>query len=585
MLRLGDRKLADIRLGDQPVLIYQGSQLVWGPTGLMLFADGHQGGLLDFDKQNRMQLKRNGTGGNPATGDPVGWVKDRTLNGFTATAASDSERPAFNRLDSNRGYVIFDGSDDYLNVGDTGDMAFDHPCFVIALETSSDLNENKPYNWPLFQDRNAGSSAAYSIYETRPDNGEIYNTIDVNNGSSEVKWSNWMVTDWRESPDHGNVPSPRYGHHTASDGRYLYIHGGRNDDLNWFQTASALSDFYRFDPVFEDYETLPTENGPPPTSGGTMVYYEGALYLIGGTDARQSGAVDAYQTAWKFVINERQWYQMADPPFSLYWSTGCVVGDSLYVLGGYNSSAGHTATAYRLDFEDGSWHQISDIPYSANNPCSAVSEDHIYLCGGYNGSYLPYMYEGVVSNGDITWTQLPDAPAGFTTAGVACDPDLGDIYVFGGKQSGGLTSSLWIFYRDDESWEDRSDAPIEAVRFNTADMVKDRVVIFGGYNGSSGSQQCHQFQTNLNRIGVLPKRRVLTVDTVRGVARQTGALNRTLNTDAVDNDAQKPLTLASRQDGYEPWRGKIFALAIGNSLDSRKLYEYARSLEEELGLL
>ncbi|MFN0171909.1 MAG: Kelch repeat-containing protein [Bryobacteraceae bacterium] len=205
----------------------------------------------------------------------------------------------------------------------------------------------------------------------------------------------------------------------------------------------------------------------------------------------------------------RGWERIADvpgPPRQA--AAAAVVGDALYVVGGFNYTAPHTyREVYRLRKVSGQWRwdRISaDLPWPVSEPGVAVLDKRIYLVGGADFYRLPSeKSEDFASERGRTgqpvgkallmldteklaagWQRLPDLPgtSRFDTAVAAA---RGKIYSLGGvHRTGGAgyrnAVDSWAFDPATGKWSRLPDAPQGSNRRAVA--WRDRyLVLLAGY--------------------------------------------------------------------------------------------------------
>lgn len=85
----------------------------WLPTDINAYV------WYDPSDASSMTVERDGSGGNPGTGDPVGKILDKSGNGYHAAASSDAARPTID-ASSSLPSIRFDGVDDNLDAPWTG---------------------------------------------------------------------------------------------------------------------------------------------------------------------------------------------------------------------------------------------------------------------------------------------------------------------------------------------------------------------------------------------------------------------------------------------------------------------------------
>jgi non-specific serine/threonine protein kinase len=148
------------------------------------------------------------------------------------------------------------------------------------------------------------------------------------------------VFDGKKWSVRANIPTPREHVAAASDGRFVYVVGGRR--LSADKNSAALE---RYDPAADRWQKLP--DMPTARGGLGAAIAGGHLYALGGeTPTRVLGEVESYNIARKAWSTAPS---MRTPRHGIAVS---VVGRSLYALGGGNhpghASASATAEVLRL---------------------------------------------------------------------------------------------------------------------------------------------------------------------------------------------------------------------------------------------
>ena len=208
-----------------------------------------------------------------------------------------------------------------------------------------------------------------------------------------------------------SLPAPRGWFSGASDGTYIYLLGGVDQNFN---TTATL---WRYDPVSNTYNTsLPSYTIP--TYFHASAYLNGKIYRIAGAAIGTDFHVEVYDIA------TNTWSMAANYPFANHNLMAVALGSYIYAGGG-NASPDKT---YRYDPSTNTWDDaaIADLPAGRSSAAS----------GAYNGRWL--LAGGdvnfVISNSVIawdpatnTWNDLPNmlqardllagATAGMTESG------------------------------------------------------------------------------------------------------------------------------------------------------------------------
>src|SRR5947209_6759279 len=180
------------------------------------------------------------------------------------------------------------------------------PCALIRTWT-----EQAAY--PIVVFGNAVASVGGNVYSF----GGIANNTAVANA---YKYSTATNT-WTPI---ASLPAPRGWFSATSDGTYIYLLGGVDQN---FTTTATL---WRYDPASNSYNT----SLPPytiPTYFHASVYLNGKIYRVGGRDA---GAADYHVEVYNIGTNT--WSMAANYPFANYSLMAAALDGYIYAGGGSN---------------------------------------------------------------------------------------------------------------------------------------------------------------------------------------------------------------------------------------------------------
>jgi hypothetical protein len=179
-----------------------------------------------------------------------------------------------------------------------------------------------------------------------------------------------------------SLPAPRGWFSGTSDGTYIYLLGGVDQNFN---TTATL---WRYDPATNTYNTsLPSYTIP--TYFHASVYLNGKIYRIAGRAIGTDFHVEVYNIA------TNTWSMAANYPFANHSLMATALGGFIYAGGG-NASPDKT---YRYDPGTNTWDDaaIADLPAGRSAAAS----------GAYNGRWL-------LAGGDVNF--------GISTSAIAWDP-------------------------------------------------------------------------------------------------------------------------------------------------------------------
>lgn len=188
------------------------------------------------------------------------------------------------------------------------------------------------------------------------------------------------------------LPAPRGWFSGASDGTYIYLLGGVDQNFN---TTATL---WRYDPVSNTYNTsLPSYTIP--TYFHASAYLNGRIYRIAGAAIGTDFHVEVYNIA------TNTWSMAANYPFANHNLMAVALGGYIYGAGG-NASPDKT---YRYDPNTDTWDDavIADLPAGRSSAASGAYNGRWILAGGdvnFATSNSVIAWDPAAN----TWSELPN---------------------------------------------------------------------------------------------------------------------------------------------------------------------------------
>jgi len=205
---------------------------------------------------------------------------------------------------------------------------------------------------------------------------------------------------WQIIPTTQDLPE-RNGHSTTALAGVLYVFGGWNEtyyfnDL-WFFDVSAL--------YLQGTTTWIQSNayGPAARDGHSGVAYGGGLYIFAGFwhDVSYGPYVSCatepclwFNDLWVYSTLGYKWTQMIPggplPP-ARYGHVAEVVGENMYVFGGYGATMTSLNDMWAYSFTFNLWQQLKptgSIPSPRFDSASWVIGEAVYIFGGNDGALL-----------------------------------------------------------------------------------------------------------------------------------------------------------------------------------------------------
>ncbi|MCB0723658.1 MAG: T9SS type A sorting domain-containing protein [Ignavibacteriae bacterium] len=234
----------------------------------------------------------------------------------------------------------------------------------------------------------------------------------------------------------------------------IFLFGFSGDDNRLSTTTSSWQ---------SSSSEIVVTNGNQPD--GIGAWTTGMNFPVPLTDLSHGQGFERNDTAWVFIlggeanltdvrrynVNTDTWSTVAPLPSGRDRGASARLVDSLYMVGGANTSTTYSNTLFRYDVNGNSWTSRANIPQNVGWGKAAGYQDSlIYLVGGYNGSATlntVYVYN-CISDTWRTCTSLPAVRFGGAMAIV------GDTIVYAGGVDGAAVVN--VTYRGVINQSDRS---------------------------------------------------------------------------------------------------------------------------------
>jgi hypothetical protein len=177
-----------------------------------------------------------------------------------------------------------------------------------------------------------------------------------------------------------------------------------------------------------------------------------------------------------------RWITLTPAPSQRGEVSAALVGSTVYVVGGFETSAHTTAVVQRLNLRSGRWSESVPLPEPLNHMNAVGYRGSLYIVGGYaqptdtSAGAVAHFWRWDPASGH--WSAMPPAPLPRAAAGAAV---LGHrLYVAGGRSDAQTTiSTLAIFDFDTGKWS--LGPPLHHAREHVAGVAADGAVwILGG---------------------------------------------------------------------------------------------------------
>ena len=258
------------------------------------------------------------------------------------------------------------------------------------------------------------------------------------------------------------------------------VAGNVEASSNGYSASSLMTTALTSQGLWELRAPMPTPRGDLTVVNGG----NGALYAIGGTVAggTPNGENERYD------LTTGVWTAAAPMPVQLTIMDGDLLGNRIYVPGGYSGTSFVAATlAYHVG--NNSWAGRAPAPRAAAGYAAAACSELLYRSGGGgydtwpNASRALEVYDPATN----TWATLASMAHGHLWHAMACIE--GKLYVAGGMdESGNPSATAEVYDIASDTWSDSAMADLPTSWWGPADFVEHgRMALAGGIVGGSPS--------------------------------------------------------------------------------------------------
>ncbi|OLY95652.1 CBM96 family carbohydrate-binding protein [Cnuella takakiae] len=159
----------------------------------------------------------------------------------------------------------------------------------------------------------------------------------------------------------------------ATDGTNIYIAGGYTSNTAGTGQIFGTKQVWRYNVATNTYTKMP--DLPVVISAGQMVYLNGRLHYIGGTNASRTTDLGSHYML-DISSGANTWTNLAPLPNPRHHGGSAVLGGKIYYIGGqheHDADLVPQKDVHRYDPETNTWTQMADMPV----PAGAAGRNHI----------------------------------------------------------------------------------------------------------------------------------------------------------------------------------------------------------------
>lgn len=209
------------------------------------------------------------------------------------------------------------------------------------------------------------------------------------------------------------LPQPVTSFGAAIVGDALYLYGGHTGSAHSYSKEEQSNELSHLNLQTGEWSTV--IDGPH-LQGLALVAHGEKLYRIGGFTALNAEGEDhdlkSQDAVACFDPGSDSWKELPPLPEARSSHDAAVVGDAIYVVGGWKMSDGDSewhSTAWKLDLtaDDLQWTAIAEPPFRRRALALAAHHDQLYVIGGMQEEGGPTTAVAVYDPAKNTWSEGP----------------------------------------------------------------------------------------------------------------------------------------------------------------------------------
>ncbi|WP_425618967.1 kelch repeat-containing protein [Anatilimnocola sp. NA78] len=198
-----------------------------------------------------------------------------------------------------------------------------------------------------------------------------------------------------------------------------------------------------------------------PSQSPGLVAWKGSIYRVGGLSftnkAGEETSFNSLAIFAKYDPASNTWKELASLPEARSSLDAAVVGDKLYVVGGWNLQGASSmdapwheeALSFDLTKEDGKWEPIAKPPFQTRALAAASHEGKLWVLGGMQSTNSITRDVHIYDPQTNTWAKGPELPGGDQLAGFAIS-----AFATGGKlYYNGSEGIVYTLKGDGSGWQ------------------------------------------------------------------------------------------------------------------------------------
>ncbi|WP_254508786.1 Kelch repeat-containing protein [Anatilimnocola floriformis] len=272
-------------------------------------------------------------------------------------------------------------------------------------------------------------------------------------------------------------------------GNQLYVYGGNMAGAHSYSNSEQGRNLYSAN--LKGGAWTKGEDGPP-LQGLALVEHKGKLYRIGGFTAQNAKGeehkLESQAGVAAYDIATKKWTDLAPLPEPRSSADAAVIGDTIYVVGGWNLKGGRSGdwhkTAWKLDLTQAKpqWQSLPEPPFQRRAISVAAHNGKLYVIGGMQPPGSPSRRTDVFDPATGKWTEGPEllGEGQMTGFGNSSFATGGKLYV------STINGDLERLSEDGKQWEIIAKMPTARFFHRMLPVDDKHLLVVGGANMAEG---------------------------------------------------------------------------------------------------
>ena len=268
-----------------------------------------------------------------------------------------------------------------------------------------------------------------------------------------------------------------------------------------------------YDPATDTW--APKRDMPTTRARMAAVTFDGMIYVFGGADRRGGKVLDAVEVFNPEAGERGAWKKLAKLPQALSATSAAVVGDKIYVIGGWDKGAQNEVygTVFEYDPKEDKFDKKRDMPTPRGGLGAAAFQGKIYAIGGWNFEEVLRTVE-VYDPATDTWEEKKQMPVARALFGITALSGrifaIGGLTTFSDNQNDEVLKRVDVYNPAIDEWVIDEAIPLPRGRAGVpATVAGGKIYVPGGRAGIQSFPSIYEYTPG--SLSVSPQDKLTTL--------------------------------------------------------------------------